>query len=143
TITVPTSVSISVGDEARPAATTYDKELDRELTSQDFTVTYANNTSPGTATVSITGTGNYYTGTAIQKTFSVVVTSTTFSMEITPVTKWAYGDTGATDITVSGNSGITLAVGTDYTLSISKDGGAEQSFTNTADALAYLDKPGT
>ena len=143
TITVPTSVSISVGGEARPAVTIYDKELDRELTSQDFTVTYANNTSAGTATVSITGTGNYYTGTAIQKTFSVVVTSTTFSMEITPVTKWAYGDTGATDITVSGNSGITLAVGTDYTLSISKDGGAEQSFTNTADALAYLDKPGT
>lgn len=143
TITVPASVSISVGGEARPAVTIYDKELDRELTSQDFTVTYANNTSAGTATVSITGTGNYYTGTAIQKTFSVVVTSTTFSMEITPVTKWAYGDTGATDITVSGNSGITLAVGTDYTLSISKDGGAEQNFTNTADALAHLDKPGT
>ena len=143
TITVPTSVSISVGGEARPAVTIYDEELGRELTSQDFTVTYANNTSAGTATVSITGTGNYYTGTAIQKTFSVVVTSTTFSMEITPVTKWAYGDTGATDITVSGNSGITLAVGTDYTLSISKDGGAERNFTNTADALAYLDKPGT
>ena len=143
TITVPASVSISVGGEARPAVTIRDEELGRELTSQDFTVTYANNTSAGTATASITGTGNYYTGTDIQRTFSVVVTSTTFSMEITPVTQWAYGETGATDITITDNSGITLAVGTDYTLSISKDGGAEQRFTNTADALAYLNQPGT
>ena len=140
TITVPASVNISVGGEARPAVTIYDLELGRELTSQDFTVTYANNTSAGTATVSITGTGNYHG--SVERTFTVVVTSTSFEMEITPAV-WEYQSASKpTAITVT-NNGTPLDIGTDYTLSISKDGGGEQSFTNTAEALAYLDKPGT
>ncbi|MBM6919302.1 S-layer homology domain-containing protein [Intestinimonas butyriciproducens] len=139
-ITVPATVNISTGGAARPEVTIYDNDLDRALTSQDYTVTYANNDSAGTATATITGTGNYQ-GT-VERTFTVVVTSTRFEMEITPAV-WEYQSTGKpTAITVT-NDGAPLAIGTDYVLSISKDSDAAQQFTDTASALNFLDRPGT
>ena len=70
------------------------------------------------------------------------MTGTDFEMDITPGKTWVYGEMGATDITITSGTG-TLTVGTDYILSISKNGEAPQSFEDTALALAFLDKPGT
>ncbi len=141
TINVPSEVRISAGGEARPEVRIHDIGLNRDLTNQDFAVSYSNNDKAGTATVTITGTGNY-TG-EVTREFTVVVTSTTFDLTIDK-TSWTYGDTAnrAASIAVT-NGGDTLTIGTDYTLSISKDGGTAQSFTTEAEALAYLDQPGT
>ena len=141
TINVPSEVRISAGGEARPEVRIHDIGLNRDLTNQDFAVSYSNNDKAGTATVTITGTGNYKG--EVTKTFTVVVTSTTFDLTIDK-TSWTYGDIAnkATSIAVT-NGGDTLDIGMDYTLSISKDGGTAQSFTTEAEALAYLDRPGT
>ena len=49
------------GKEIKPTVTV--KDGSTTLTSNDYTVAYSNNTDPGTATVTVTGKGNY-TGTA-------------------------------------------------------------------------------
>ena len=55
------------GNAIEPVVTT--TQAGSELTTDDYTVTYATNTDPGTATVTITGTGKY-TGT-VTKEFTI------------------------------------------------------------------------
>lgn len=89
----------------------------------DYTLSYSNNTNIGTATITITGKGNY-TGTA----------STTFQIIAKPVvTKSIEGATvtGLYSVTYNGSEwkleptvkvdGVTLTKGTDYTLSYSNN----------------------
>lgn len=142
TITVPAKVHISAGGEARPAVTIYDEELGRPLTNQDFKVTYRDNGTAGTATVVIEGTGNYCTTAPIEKSFTVVVTSTTFDLAIDK-TSWTYRDEKAASITVTGGGAQLDIKQGHYVLSISKGNEDPQEFDDTGAALAYLDEPGT
>jgi hypothetical protein len=81
----------------------------------DYTVSYSNNINPGTATVTITGIGDHYTGT-IQKTFAIVgknvadlaVNLSTYSYTYT-------GKEKKPAVTVMDGSKV-LKKGTDYTV---------------------------
>lgn len=80
----------------------------------DYTVSWSNNTNAGTATVSVTGKGNY-TGTA-SKTFQIAKADlNTYS--VSDVAAQTYGGSALTpEITVSKGT-AKLAKGTDYTVS--------------------------
>jgi surface protein len=78
----------------------------------DYTVAYSDNTSVGTATVTITGSGNY-TGTTTQ-TFSILklVSSTT----IDPIANETYTGADLTPAIVVKDGNTTLTLDTDYTV---------------------------
>jgi hypothetical protein len=88
---------------------------DKTLTEgTDYTVTYADNTEPGTATATVTGTGSY-AGTATA-TFEILPTDLTEAV-IAPIANVTYDGTAQTpdvDVTLGG---VTLTAGTDYTVS--------------------------
>ena len=86
------------GSEIKPDVTIQDGEATL-VEGTDYTVTYFNNINAGTATVTITGMGNY-TGTATAG-FAIK------KADISPVVSmdgWTYGET-AKEPSVSGNSG--------------------------------------
>ena len=82
----------------------------------DYKVTYSNNMRPGTATIKVTGAGNY-TGT-VTKTFEIVaVDMNKVTVELDPQkTEWT-GEAITPAVTVTYN-GKTLRKNTDYTLDI-------------------------
>ena len=92
---------------------------DTELTlNTDYTVTYSDNTDVGTATLTITGTGNY-TGT-ITKTFTIAAQEVTDD-EVITLSAETFGYTGSAitpeiEIVIDG---ITLVEDTDYTVAYS------------------------
>ncbi len=83
----------------------------------DYTVAYSNNTAVGTATVTITGKGNY-TGT-ISKTFSIVALSIA-DATVTGISNATYTDSAITQPNMVVKVGTkTLVLGTDYTVTYS------------------------
>ena len=88
---------------------------DKTLTNgTDYTLSYANNTNVGTATVTITGKGNY-TGT-ISKTFTISAASIT-SVTVTGIANKTYNGKAQTQNPTVKLGDKTLTNGTDYTLS--------------------------
>ena len=88
---------------------------DRTLTNgTDYTLSYSNNTNVGTATVTITGKGNY-TGT-VSKTFAISAASLA-GAEVSGIAGRTYNGSAQTQSPTVKLSGKTLANGTDYTLS--------------------------
>jgi beta-xylosidase len=85
----------------------------------DYSVTYTDNKNAGTATVTVTGLGNY-AGTAAQ-TFSIAAKSTTaLAVSVnTPVV--TYDGTAKTPAVTVNDGGITLTEGTDYSISYSNN----------------------
>ena len=83
----------------------------------DYSVAYTNNTNAGTATVTITGAGNY-TGTKTQ-TFSIVklVSSTT----IDPIANQTYSGTAIAPAAVVKDGNTILTLGTDYTVAFTNN----------------------
>jgi hypothetical protein len=83
----------------------------------DYSVAYTNNTNLGTATVTITGAGNYI-GTKTQ-TFSIVklVSSTT----IDPIANQTYSGTAIAPSAVVKDGNTTLTLGTDYTVAFTNN----------------------
>ncbi len=85
----------------------------------DYTVTYSNNIAVGTATVTITGKGNY-TGT-INKTFSIVAANIS-SATVTGISNQTYTGSAITFANIVVKvGGRTLVLGTDYTVSYSNN----------------------
>ena len=84
----------------------------------DYTLSYANNTNAGTATVTITGKGNY-TGT-ISKTFIISAASIS-GATVTGITNRTYTGTAQTQDPIVTLGDKTLTAGTDYTLSYSNN----------------------
>ncbi len=81
----------------------------------DYTVSHANNTNAGTATVTITGIGNY--AGSITKNFTISVKSISDLTATLSTTSYTYDGIAKTpDITVK-NGENTLTLGTDYTVS--------------------------
>ena len=122
-----------------------DTVLNRDLSNQDFSVSYSQNDKPGTGIATITGTGNYE-GTFVQ-TFEIILKDSTFDLTVSP-TEWTYnGSANVTELKVSGKDSD-LNFGTDYTLSISKDGSTAEVFDGSQTgkdlnaAKAYMVQPG-
>ena len=102
-----------------PAATiTLNKKSVALKAGTDYTVTYKNNTKAGTATVTLTGTGNY-TG-SVSKTFKItplaLSKATVAAVPDQEYTGSAIKPSPAVKMTVGGKM-ATLKAGTDYTLS--------------------------
>ena len=91
-----------------PVVTVDDATLEKDT---DYTLSYANNTKPGTATVTITGKGNY-TG-SVKKTFKIVGAISDATVAISAQTYTGAALTPAPTVTFAGT---TLKSGTDYTV---------------------------
>ena len=132
------------GKPIRPDVVVTDETTGAELIlNQDYTVTYQDNIQPGTATAIITGMGGY-TGT-IQKEFQIIGTGgETYALDLKVENKsWTYdGNANAGSITVT-YDGKVLAIGQDYTLTISKDGGTAVEYTSEDAAIQAMVDPGT
>lgn len=85
----------------------------------DYSVAFANNTNVGTATIKITGKGNY-TGTATG-TFKIVGTSISGATVTTKSASYAYTGTARKPAPVVTLGGKTLVVNTDYTVAYSNN----------------------
>ncbi|MCD7842558.1 MAG: CAP domain-containing protein [Lachnospiraceae bacterium] len=83
----------------------------------DYTIAYSNNTTPGTATVTVSGKGNY-TGTA-QKTFTINKASQLVTASVS-ASSIAVG--GTTTITASGQGTITYSSGNTTVATVSSSG---------------------
>ncbi|MCD8045553.1 MAG: S8 family serine peptidase [Clostridiales bacterium] len=83
----------------------------------DYTLSYSNNTAPGTATITITGIGNY-TGTK-QVTFTIVKASQTLSVSASSTSIYTYA---TSTITASGTGTITYSSGNTSIATVSSSG---------------------
>jgi trimeric autotransporter adhesin len=96
-ITCPASVSFTGSALVPCSATVTGPNL-----SAPVTVTYANNTNPGTATADATYAGgpNHLGSTAVQKTFQIVAATATLTLDAADLSQ-TYGATRAVDVTTT------------------------------------------
>lgn len=109
------------GNEVEPKVVVRD-ENGTALSATDYEVFYENNIEVGTAKVRIEGRNNYE-GEIQDITFEIIGTGYSFQMQVEH-TSWTYDPTGAMNvgsITITYN-GNPLTIGTDFTLSVEKDG---------------------
>ena len=120
TVTPATTSYTYDGTEKKPAVTV--KSGTATLTEKsDYTIAYSNNINAGTATITVTGKGNYAgaTGTA---TFTINKAAGSISYETTTINK-TEGDAAFTnDLTYSGDGTVTFA-STDKTVATINESG--------------------
>ena len=118
TISLATTSYTYDGTTKKPSVTV--KDGSTTLTNgTDYTVSYSNNTSAGTATVTITGKGNY-TGTA-SKTFTINAKSISSTTVTLGTTSYTYDGTAKQPSVTVKDVTTTLTSGTDYTVSYSNN----------------------
>ena len=130
------------GEEVTPSLTITDPTLDALTVGSDYLVTYEDNVAVGinTAKAKVTGTGNYKTVAAIEKTFSIktdIATAATATLGTIAPKEYDFGTSVTLEsaeedaIQVKLKSDNTpLTKGTDYTISYLNSTG-----TGTADVL--------
>lgn len=106
------------GEELTPAPTVTDQTLGMLTSTTDYTVSYADNVKVGTATVTVTGTGNY-TGT-ITGGFSIVGKSIE-NLVITYIANQTYTGSEITEVPVIKDGEAELVYGEDFTITYSTD----------------------
>ena len=127
TATISKSIYLYTGSAVNPAVTV--KDGTKTLTKgTDYTVSYSNNTKVGTATVTITGKGNY-TGT-LKKTFAIKKNFAKTSAALS-ATSYTYNGKAKTPSVTVKDGTKTLTKGTDYTVSYSNN-------TNVGTAAATI-----
>lgn len=132
---------IHTGEAITPRLTVTDPDGDYVLNASEYTAEYTNNIDIGEANVKITGRGNYK-DSIDNVTFNIIASSSVFDLTIQN-TNWVYDPAlNAGDITVTYN-GSEIAIGSDYKLSISKNGGEATEYTDLDDARAAMIEPGT
>ncbi|MBR6124733.1 InlB B-repeat-containing protein [Candidatus Saccharibacteria bacterium] len=110
---IPTQVY--TGSAIEPVVTVKDGETTLTL-GTDYDVTYSNNVNAGTATVTITGKGNYSGETAA--TFTIAKSMTNEDITITIPEQTYTGSAIEPEVTVTDGE-TTLTLGTDYTIGYS------------------------
>ena len=117
-VSIPKTSYVYTGSAIKPAVTV--KYNGKTLKSgTDYTVSYKNNKAVGTATITVTGKGDY-SGTKT-RTFSIVNKAIS-TVKVQYTTGYAYtGLAIKPNITVTGNDGKTLKKDTDYTVSYSNN----------------------
>ena len=104
------------GSAKEPTVTV--KDGSKTLTNSDYTVAYSNNTNPGTATVTISGKGNY-TGT---KTANYTITQRDISTATVSLSETSYEyDGSAKEPTTTVKIGNNVLTSNDYTVSYSNN----------------------
>ena len=128
------------GKTKEPEVTVKDGENTLVL-GKDYTVSYANNTNAGTATVTITGIGNY--GGTITKTFTINPGSIDGLSATLSTTEYTYdGKAKEPEVTVKHGEN-TLTLGTDYTVSYANNinpGIATVTITGTGNYTGTITK---
>ena len=107
----------------------------------DYTVSYRNNIEPGEGYVWVTAQGNNYVGAALQP-FPITSADDTplnFTLTVSP-TSLIVGEQ-VRSIIVSSETGE-LTIGTEYTLTIEKDGETVYNGNDTDDAIAAIAEEG-
>ncbi len=108
-ITLGTSSYVFDGSAKQPTVTVKDTTRNVTLVSgTDYTVGYSNNTNAGTATVTITGKGNYKDTNS--KTFTI--TAQPITIPTSPAAKTYNGASQACGITTSANTSVVTASST-------------------------------
>ncbi|MCD7893246.1 MAG: L,D-transpeptidase family protein [Erysipelotrichaceae bacterium] len=116
TATLSTSSYTYDGTAKKPTVTVKDANGNILVNGTDYMVTYSDNTKIGTATVKITGKGNY-TGT-ITKTFTInSINITNFTATLSKTSYTYDGSAKKPTVTVKDANGKTLTKGTDYSVS--------------------------
>ena len=127
------------GQEITPEITVHDGELVLHEGTDFENVTYSNNidVGNGTASVSITGKGNY-TGDA-KATFSIIAKSTYLEVSVDPASATYGDDLSGMTISVSAD-GTALAEDEDYTLSFQRynENGELESVSGIDEAGVYI-----
>lgn len=123
TVTVNTSEYTYDGTAKTPSVTVYDKDLGKNLSTSDYTVTYSNNTNPGTATVKVTGKRNY-TG-SISGSFTINKATGQLTANVSSLSM-KRGDTATITLNKHGSTGTigatvvpTQAINNNITVSVS------------------------
>ena len=117
-ITLSVDSYIYDGSEKEPIITVKDGST-RLVNGKDYSVTYSNNINAGTATVTITGIGNY-TGTA-SKTFAISAKSISGTNVTLGTTSYTYDGTEKRPSVTVKDGSTTLISGTHYTVSYSNN----------------------
>ena len=118
TVTLSQTSYIYDGAAKKPTVTV--KDGTKTLTSgTDYSVSYSNNTNVGTATVKITGTGNY-TGTT-SKTFTISAKSISGTTVTLNPTSFTYDGTAKKPTVAVKDGTKTLTNGADYSVSYSNN----------------------
>lgn len=113
-VTLGTTSYTYDGTAKKPSVTV--KDGTKTLTSgTDYTVSYSNNTNAGTATVTITGKGNYTR--TVSKTFTINAKSLSSTTVTLGTTSYTYDGTAKKPSVTVKDGSKTLTNGTDYTVS--------------------------
>ena len=134
TISLSASSFIYDGAEKKPAITI--KAGKKQLTlNKDYTISYKNNTNVGTASVTVTGKGNY-TGT-ISKSFTIAATNlSTADVKLSAASFTYNGKAFTPSVTVTCN-GKVLTNGTDYSVAYTNNINAGTSRVTITGIGAY------
>ncbi|MCD7843097.1 MAG: S8 family serine peptidase [Clostridiales bacterium] len=120
TVTLSQTPCYHRGAAQEPAVTVKNADGGTLTQGTDYTVSYSNNTTVGTATVTVTGKGSY-TGT-VETTFTIVETDlSNCTVTLSQTTCYYSGTAQKPAVTVKNADGNTLTQGTDYTVSYSNN----------------------
>ena len=125
------------GGAIEPDLVVYDNNNRLLLETTDYTVTYRDNTNVGTASVTVTGQGNY-DGLTASGTFQITAAGSALTVTVNPVTS-AVG-TGTPSVTVT-SGGSTLTASTHYNLTYQMydgSGGLTSATSTMEEAGIYL-----
>ena len=132
------SAQTYTGSALTPSFTVTDTDRGVALTkTTDYTVGYSNNTNVGTATVTITGAGNY-TGSA-STTFTINPKSIA-DVTVSDIPNQTYTGSALTPAITVTDGGTTLNKTTDYTLEYRKDSASGTVVTSIVDVGTYYIK---
>ncbi len=116
------------GNKIEPALSLSYLNDESMVAGTDYTVVYASNTNVGTATVTITGKGNY-TGD-VSTTFEIgALAMTDASITVDSISDVVYTGSEITPLPVVRLNGVALVEGTDYTLVYSNNTNASSNAT--------------
>ncbi len=119
TITLATSNYTYDGTAKTPAITV--KDGSTTLTNgTHYSISYSNNINAGTATVTITGKGTFYKGSA-RKTFTITPKSISKATVTLSIYSYIYDGTAKTPVVTVKDGNTTLTNGTHYTVSYSNN----------------------
>ncbi len=113
TITLSPS-SVTYDRKAKTPAVTV-KDGTKTLTSADYTVSYINNVNAGTATVAVTGKGNY--SDTVNKTFKITSKSISGTSLTLRSTNFIYDGTAKVPAVIVFDDAVVLTEGKDFTVS--------------------------
>ena len=140
-VTLEYATTQYTGSSLKPSATVLNAAGETLTSGTDYSISYSDNKSIGTATVTITGKNNY-TGT-ITKTFTITAQELDAANVTLSATSYTYDGTAKTPTATVTLSGTTLASGTDYTVSYSSNtsvGTATVTVTGTGNYTGTVTK---